>query len=558
MQSKHKVFVVGLDGATWDLVAPWAREGLLPTFQQLMQEGTWGRLRSTIPPITAPAWTSFSTGKNPGKHGMYDFISRRSDGYRSRPLNASLRDGESLWGLLSRAGKQVGVINVPMTYPPEQIKGFMVAGMGTPASAEDFCYPVELLHDLRQAVPGYVVQHEGIFDPRGRESQMLQAVREMTAMRQQTVLHFLDHAEWDFFIAVFMATDLLQHYFWHLMDSTHPRHDPTAPQALKNAILDCYRQLDDYIRQILDRVGDDTYLVVMSDHGFGPQEQYLHVNTWLWHEGYLRFKRNPLTRLKEMLFAAGFTPLNVYELIRKLRQSGTVAKNLRQRKEGVRETINRVFLSFRDVDWQQTRAYSVGNIGPIYVNLKGREPEGIVQSGQEYEDLLAELTDALLGLRDPNSGEQIVEQIYRREEIYQGPHVSEAPDLLFIPRDMKYIGYGLLQFSSNHWLAASDRCGGHRMDGLLMMRGPGIRPAHELATAQIIDLAPTILTMMGIPIPTDMDGQVLTDALSQEAQAEMKVRYQETLRTEISKVDSLSAQEDDEILGRLRGLGYVG
>jgi predicted AlkP superfamily phosphohydrolase/phosphomutase len=243
--------------------------------------------------------------------------------------------------------------------------------------------------------------------------------------------------------------------------------------------------------------------------------------------------------------------------LRQLRQSATVAQNLRQRKEGVREAINQVFLSFHDVDWQRTRAYSVGNIGPIYVNLKGREPEGAVEPGREYEDLLAELTEALLRLHHPDSGEQIVERVYRREEIFQGPHLPEAPDLLFLPRDLKYIGYGLLQFSSNHWLAASDRCGGHRMDGLLLMQGPGVRAGHKLATACIIDLAPTILAMVDVPIPTDMDGQVLSDAFTQEFRAAMRIGYQ-TLQPEmVPKAVDLSAQEEDEILGRLRGLGYV-
>lgn len=557
MQSKHRVLVIGLDGGTWELIEPWARQGLLPTFQHLMQEGAWGPLRSTIPPITAPAWTSFATGKNPGKHGLFDFLSRRPDSYRTRPFNASHRDGASLWGLLSRVGKRVGVINVPMTYPPEPVNGFLVAGMGTPATVEDFCYPTGLLQELRQTVPGYVVQHEGIFDPRGREPHMMQAVREMTAMRQQAVLHFLDHAEWDFFIAVFMATDLLQHYFWHFMDATHSCHNPNAPPALKNAILDCYRLLDDCLREILGRVDDDTYVILMSDHGFGPQQKYLHVNTWLWQNGYLRFKRTPLIWIKETLFRLGFTPLNVYEILRRLRQSATIAQNLRQRKEGVRAAINRVFLSFNDVDWSRTQAYSVGNIGPIYVNLRGREPEGVAEPGQAYEHLLAELTDALFRLRDPGSGELIIGRVYRREEVFQGPHLSKAPDLLVLPRDWKYIGYGQLQFSSNHWLAASDRCGGHRMDGLLLIHGPGVRAGHSLVGAGLIDLAPTILALMDVLVPTDMDGQVLTDAFTQDVQATMRVGYQAPQPELAPKAVDLATQEEDEILERLRGLGYV-
>jgi predicted AlkP superfamily phosphohydrolase/phosphomutase len=497
------------------------------------------------------------TGKNPGKHGLYDFLARRSGDYRTRPFNASQRDAISLWQLLSRAEKRVVALNVPMTYPPEPIRGLMVSGMGTPATAEDYCYPEDLLPELRQAVPNYEVLDEQIYDPRGRESQMLEAVREMTAMRQQAVLHFLDHTEWDFFMAVFMATDWLQHYFWHYMDASHPRHDPNAPSQLKNAILDCYRQLDDGLREILERLGEDNYVILMSDHGFGPQEKYLHVNTWLRQTGFLHFKRTPLVQSKEALFRAGFTPLNIYEILRHLRQSGTVAQNLRQHKEGVREIINRLFLSFKDVDWQRTRAYSVGNIGPIYVNLKGREPQGAVEPGQEYEDLLAELTDALARLNDPRTGARIVEQILRREDIFHGSHLSEAPDLLFLPRDSKYTGYGLLQFSTNDWLADSDRSGGHRMDGMLIASGPGVRASHELSSARIIDLAPTILAIMGVPIPEDMDGQILTDAFIPDTQVDLQVGYQKPQHNVLAGSADLSEQAEDEILDRLRGLGYV-
>jgi len=557
VKNNQRICVIGLDGATLDLIEPWIQKGKLPTLKKLISNGTKGRLRSAIPPITAPAWSSFITGKNPGKHGLYDFIARRPGTYQTRPFNASDRNGESLWSLLSRAGKRVTILNVPMTYPPEPVNGFMVSGMGTPATVDDFCYPKEIIHDLRRVVPNYEVQNEGIFDPRGREHQMLQAVQKMTAMRQQTVRHFLTQAEWDFFMVVFMATDWLQHYFWHYMDESHPCHDPEAPAILKNAILDCYRQIDDCLGEILDCLDDDTLVIIMSDHGFGPQEKYLHVNTWLWENGYLHFKSTAQTRLKETLFKSGITPLNIYEFLRRLGKSRTVAQNLRQRKESVREAVNRMFLSFNDVDWGRTRAYSVGNIGPIYVNLKGREPEGAVEPGHEYDDLVAELTDALFRLRDPISGDQIVEHVYRREEVFHGDHLTDAPDLLFLPRDMKYIGYGLLQFSSNHWLAASDRSGGHRMDGLLLMHGSGVRTGHELASARIIDLAPTILAAMGVPVPTDMDGQVLTNAFVEDIQVTMQVGYQAPKQDAAAQAIDLSAKDEDEILERLRGLGYV-
>jgi predicted AlkP superfamily phosphohydrolase/phosphomutase len=497
------------------------------------------------------------TGKNPGKHGLYDFIARCPDSYQTRPFNASHRDGESLWRILSRAGKRVCVVNVPMTYPPEPVNGCLISGMGTPATAEDFCYPTDLLPELRQVVPDYEVQRAGIFDPRGRELATLQAVREMTEMRRQAALYLLQRSEWDFFMVVFMATDLVQHYFWHYMDPGHTQYNAHATQELQTAIRDCYQQIDSILTDILAYMDDDTLVIVMSDHGLGIQEKHLHINTWLWQQGYLHFRRNPMTRVKEVLFRLGFTPSNTYEMLRALRQGATVAHAIRRDKTLVHEVLNRVFLSLRDVDWRHTRAYSIGNIGPIYINLQGREPQGIVPPGEEYERLLAELTDQLMNLCDSDTGEPIVGRIYRREEIFEGAHLHQAPDLIFLPHDLKYIGYGLLQFPTNKWLSPSDRCGGHRMDGILVMHGPGVRAGHKLVEARLIDLSPTVLAALDVPIPIDMDGLVLTDAFTRDFQAVMQVGYHTPQPELAPKAVDLSAQEQDEILERLRGLGYV-
>ncbi len=522
-----------------------------------MAEGALQKLRSTIPPITAPAWTSFMTGKNPGKHGVYDFVGRRSDGYQTRPLNASHRDGESLWRILSRAGKRVCVVNVPMTYPPEPVDGCLISGMGTPASAKDFCYPPELWPELRRAVPGYEVQREGIFDPRGRELDMLQAVHEMTEMRRQAALYLLQRSEWDFFMVVFMATDLVQHYFWHYMDPDHAGYDARAAQGLRTAIRDCYQQIDRSLADILAHIDDDTLVIVMSDHGFGIQEKYLHINIWLWQNGYLHFNHDPLTRLKEILFRLGFTPSNIYEILRALRQGATVAHAIRKNKTSVRGMIDRVFLSLQDVDWGHTRAYSVGNIGPIYINLQGREPQGVVVPGTQCDNLQVELTNRLTSLQDLDTGKPIVGRVYRREEVFEGAHLDQAPDLIFLPKDLKYIGYGLLQFPSNRWLAPSDRSGGHRMEGILIMRGPGVRAGHKLPGAQLVDLAPTILAALGVPIPSDMDGEVLADVFEPDLRETIQVHFQTPQDDSARPASDLSQQEEREILERLRGLGYV-
>jgi predicted AlkP superfamily phosphohydrolase/phosphomutase len=559
MKNRPRVLVVGLDGATLDLIEPWAACGVLPTFRRLLDEGAWGPLRTTIPPITGPAWTSFATGKNPGKHGLFDFLGRRPGSYKLVSFNATHRHGASLWGLLSQAGKKVGVLNVPLTYPPEPVNGFLITGLLTPPDARDHCYPTTILRELCQAVPGYVVQPAGNFDAYGREMELIRVAQGMTKMRMEAASYLMQTLDWDFFMVVFMATDILQHALWHLMDPTHAKHDATVVPALENAIQDCYKQIDGCLGEFLATIDEDTYLMIMSDHGFGPLEKYLHMNTWLWRQGFLKLKSKPFTWAKRTLFQAGITPLSVYRLLRRVRQAGSVAQTVRRRKEGVRRLLDRWFLSFEDVDWSQTRAYSVGNVGPIFVNLRGREPEGIVEPGEEYEEVLEELMQALCRSQDPATEQPMIETVYRRDEIYSGPHLDEAPDLFCIPRDLRYNAFGSLQFPSNMWLETTfDRTGGHRMDGMLVLKGPGVRPGHRLDSAKIVDLAPTILALMGVPILSDMDGQVLQDIFTDDFRASLETSLDLEVPREHHRPTELSAEDEEAVRERLKGLGYLG
>ncbi|MEW5986333.1 MAG: alkaline phosphatase family protein [Chloroflexota bacterium] len=555
-----KVVVVGLDGATLNLIRPWAAAGLLPNLSNLMAGGAWGPLRTVIPPITGPAWTSLATGQNPGKHGIYDFLSRRPGSYDLISVNASRRRSPSLWGLLSQAGRKAGVLNVPLTYPPEPVNGFMVTGMLTPPEAADFCYPAELGEQLRQAVPDYVIQPGAILEAKGREAELVEALQAMTDMRRRAALHLLGHTDWDFFMVVFMATDVVQHACWHFMDATHRDYDPTAAPALSQAIQSIYQQVDDTLGQIVAELDDQTYLFVMSDHGFGPLENYFHVNVWLWREGFLHFQNSPTARLKQLLFRAGLTPLNTYRWLRELGLADRLARTAKRQRQRTRGLLGRAFLSFDDVDWQRTRAYSVGNVGPIYVNLRGREPQGIVEPGQDYEELLAEISATLLNVPDPLSGRPLIERVYGREELYSGPHLAEAPDLFFIPRNLRTNAFGALQFPSSHWLEPPfDRTGGHQMDGILLAKGPGIRPGYQVDGARIIDLAPTILSLLDVPIPDDVDGHILstlfTDELAQGLQPVFT--HVATVAPNGHHPLELPAAAEEAVRARLQGLGYL-
>jgi predicted AlkP superfamily phosphohydrolase/phosphomutase len=235
-----------------------------------------------------------------------------------------------------------------------------------------------------------------------------------------------------------------------------------------------------------------------------------------------------------------------------------VAGALRQHKKGVLSLLRSAFLSYQDVNWSRTRVYSLGNYGQMYVNLRGREPEGIVSPGAEYEQVIDDLIERLNHLHNPKTGKEIPVRIFRREEIYQGPHMDEGPDLVFLPEDMRYNGFGLYQFSSRSWLEPSfDRSGGHRMDGILMMAGPGVRSGCQLKDAALIDVAPTVLAAMQVPVPNDMDGKVLVDAFDSAYFHNRPIRYTAGQVREPHVPVHLSQEEEEIIKQRLRGLGYI-
>jgi predicted AlkP superfamily phosphohydrolase/phosphomutase len=543
--------VIGLDGATWQLARPWAEVGHLPTFQRLMAEGAWGALGSTLPPVTPAAWSSFATGMNPGKHGLFDFVGRQDGSYGTYVANASYRDGAPLWQLASQAGRRVTVFNVPATYPPDKVNGLMVSGFLTPAHAADATWPPQLQAELAQAVPQFTFYPPNIYSP-GHEADFVQAVSDLNQATLEAVRYLLRREPWDLFVAVFMGTDVIQHFLWGYMAQGN--------EGLGSAILDCHRQMDATLAELLAGLGPDDYLVVMSDHGFGPLTHYIHVNAWLVERGYLKFKRNPLSALKAVAYRLGFTPLGMYERLRALGLGGRMQETASERNEWLKARVQKVFLSLPDVDWGRTQAYSLGFGGPIFVNLRGREPQGIVAPGAEYEALRAQIATDLARTTDPETGQPFVGHIYRREQLYTGPHAGRAPDLILVPRNWSHQPFGTHEFASHRWLEpCRDRSGTHRLDGLLLLWGPGVRRGTQVEGATIVDVAPTVLALLGVPIPADMDGRVLSAALEGGLLADLNITYEEAGEriTAHQPAPQMSAEDEELIRQHLRGLGYV-
>jgi predicted AlkP superfamily phosphohydrolase/phosphomutase len=557
-QSKRKVAVFGLDGVTFDLISPWLKEGRLPNLANLMANGASGRLRSTIPPVSASAWASFSTGTNPGQHGMVDFTYPAPGDYQIKITNSHTRAAPALWELVSAAGGQVGVVSMPMTYPPQPLNGFMLCSFLTPSSDSRYTYPDNLQEELTSAAGPFPLHMSE--KGRGKDpSRFVRAVRQMEIDRARTVCHLLKHKPWDLFLYVVETTDNLQHEIWHLLDETHPQHDPDMAKRVLPDILEYYETVDRLLGEMIELVPDDALIVVLSDHGFGPFHKFFHINNWLAEHGWLRFRRTPWSLLKRLAFKLGVTPINALRWVTLLRLGG-LRKNVKRGRGG--GLLRRLFLSFNDVDWRRTEAFSVGNFGQVYLNVQGKRRLGVVSPG-DYDQLCQEIAEAALAFRDEADGSQVVRQVYRREDVFHGSRAEQLPDLILHTDRAKYVSFGHADFGSNKVIEASvGQTGHHHLVGIFGLKGPGVRPGHLLDEASILDLAPTILHYLGLPVPGHMDGQVLSQAFSDEFNQENPVVYQATDPGQMGPHDdgsyqSYDAEEEAAVMAKLRDLGYV-
>ena len=561
----HKFFVIGLDGSTFRIIDPLMDSGKLPNLRRLKAEGSSGILRSTIHPYSAQAWSSFMTGMNPGKHGIYDFVHHEDGNYRLRFVNAADRKAHSIWKILSHHGLNVGVVNVPLTYPPEEVNGFLIAGMDSPGKASNFTYPRSILEELETRVGPYTIElNVRDYMRHGLEEQFLDDLKQMIRRQVRAVKNLMSTKEWDFFTFVSRAPDQVQHFYWRFMDPAHPYRPKEVPSKLQNAIADVYGQLDAAIGEIEGMLGPDTYLLIISDHGQGPDgNRAFYINKWLRSVGYLSFKNENRNRALRRIcgqetvsrsvdFLKGILP-------RKLKDS------LLNRFPWLRDRVETA-LSFSDIDFTNTLAYSEDVRGNIWINLKGRQREGMVDPG-EYERVREEIIRLLKELRDPQTGEHLVDRVFRREDLYHGEFLSGAPDIIFTqPADaykhmlrrsrtdrdsMSSYIETLPESEIEIWPTSS-----HTLDGIFLLRGTGVNRGTWIDGARIIDVAPTILYLMGLPIPSDMDGSVIRGAidpmlLEDRPPEKMPFRDAESLRRPYTK-------GEEAIIGeRLRNLGYL-
>lgn len=550
-----KIITLGWDAATWDLLTPWVADGKLPNLAGLMERGSSGSIQSTPLPVSPAAWSTIATGKNPAKHGVFDWFARKPESYDVAYVHTGQIKAKTVWDYFNAVGQRVGVFNLPMLYPAVPVDGFMLSGLAAPNSAaHDFAFPRDLVSELEEHIGPYHHAETEVYHY-GREQAYFEDVLAWLDYQKKVIDYLFTHHPCDAYLLVFMQTDHIQHKFWRYMDPSYPGYDAAYDRQYQDAILQVFQKTDAILGDWMAAFGDDTHFMVLSDHGAGPAHGIMYINRWLKQEGFLHLRRNPLTQLKYWLAKTDLIAQG-YRLAARL----GLGKAANLISKPARNKVLNSFLTFDDIDWARTQAYSRGTFGQIFVNLKGREPQGIVESGAMYEKIVLELQRALEKLPHPETGQPLISDIRRREDVYDGPYLHQAADLMFSIQNYLYQSSVKMGLDRASLLGPSEYgdSGSHRSDGIFVAAGPGIHAGGHLQDAQVTDILPTMLALADIPIPTDLDGRPLREIFTQAQQA--RIQFVEASK-EISQEVAAPVLDDGEIAeieDRLRDLGYLG
>jgi predicted AlkP superfamily phosphohydrolase/phosphomutase len=459
MSKQPKIVVIGLDCATPELVFDRYR-GKLPNLERLMARGMWGRLRSCDPPITVPAWSVMMSSKDPGTLGIYGFRNRSDYSYTKLAFATGTAVREPrVWDYLSAAGKDVIVLGVPGTFPPRPVKGVMVGCFLTPDINSNYTYPAEVKNEIDREVGPYMVDVPNFrTDDKAR---LRDDIYRMTEKRFKLARYFLRTKPWDFFMMVEMGTDRIHHAFWKYCDPGHPRFEPGNPW--EKVIDDYYEYVDREIGELLNTVPSDALVLVVSDHGAKAMDGGICINEWLVQKGYLVLKEYPKK-------PTPFAGLNV--------------------------------------DWARTRAWSEGGYyARVFFNIKGREPQGTI-GPEEVEAFREQLGREIAAIPD-DKGQPIGTQIFKPGDLYHKIN-GVAPDLLVYFGGLRWrsvgtVGPGMIQTFEND---TGPDDANHAEEGIYILSGPGLPAGREWHGGQLMDVAPTLLHLAGLPVPADMQGKL--------------------------------------------------
>ena len=454
---RKRVLIIGWDCAAPELVFE-AFTDDMPNTRRLMEEGIYGELESTIPPITVPAWMCMMTSRDPGELGVYGFRNRKDYSYDAMTIaNSHVVKVPALWDLLGKEKKKSVVLGVPLTYPAKPFQGWMVTSFLTPNRTSQWTFPRRLTREIDQAASDYMIDIPNFRTD--RRAELEHQLLKMTTERFKLARYLLETKDWDFFTMVEMGSDRLHHAFWRFWDETHRAYDPNSP--FSETMRNYYRTLDTELGNTLACVDDDTTILVVSDHGAKRMDGGICVNEWLRQHGYLTLKTEPqgITRWTADL-----------------------------------------------VDWKKTKAWGEGGYyARIFINVEGREPQGIV-STQDYESIRDELKTKLEAIVD-EEGHNINTRVFKPEETYRECR-NIPPDLIVYFGDLFWRSVGSVGYNSIYTYendTGPDDCN-HAEMGMFIMKN-GKQTGEQIAPKSLYDIAPTVLNEFGINIPETMQGK---------------------------------------------------
>jgi len=530
-----RVLVIGLDGATFDVLDPIMDQGFMPNMKYLVATGTSGILNSTKPPMTPAAWTTFMTGMGPGRHGVIDFE-------HYDPLTNSLKfnnnfqiKNKTIWQILSEKQFKVGSLHLPMTYPPPAVNGFVVSGFETPSIKDNFTYPPELKDLILKEIPDYTYStnwKRGILGGRSYFEENLEYFKRNYRQNVKLARLCTEKYGWDVMMVLFKLVDNIQHKCWKFLGK-----DADKYPVQKQKVYECFKVLDECIGELMDMAREqEATVLIMSDHGHGSLDGRAQPNWLLKKWGYL----NLIGRYPQFKARVKNT---WYRLTKK--KGGRYAEP----DVGIERDLA--------IDWKTTRAcvMHAGIYGFLYLNLKGRQPGGIVDPS-EYESMRDDLINKLLSARDEKFGEPIYQDVFKPEELYNCSRENHKnlPDLMLVPRTGLAVVRKIRGQKAVKWALDGHLGGTHRVEGIFLAHGAGVKPGLKL-TAEIADITPTLLAMMGLAVPADMEGKALSNIFDPP----LKVAFEPPKVYQASEAPSeiFSEEEQKLLTERLSDLGYL-
>ena len=534
----RRAVVVGLDGAAWRLLDPFLKEGTMPRLASLKKRGAWGRLRSTIPAYTPPAWTSAATGVNPGRHGIYGFHAGNAQSEHMELMHSGRIAAPTVWEIANAQGARCGVFNLPLTYPPQDLNGWMVSGMMTPGYGhhlKGFVRPTTLERKVLSWAPDYVVEMKTSWETDWRDEALCRRAVASLDQRHRVLHGLLEEAPCDVVFTVLEAPDRLQHAYLRYMDPADELHNSEAARRITPHLHECFAAIDRIVGLLEDYAGSDGGVIVCSDHGFTAWEVSVHVNALLQQWGYLKLKRR--ARIMQSAPVRRIVPL---------------AKRLLPARVA-REAKGRTFTA---VDWTRTRAFaSPIPVQGVFVNLQGRERHGTVPS-TDLEDTKEDLARRFRALRGPD-GAAVTDRVHLSQEVFSGEATAGAPDLLPVLRDYRYeLSDEIFHKDPFEDMSHLPR-GVHHPDGVVIVSAPGVSPQPDLQ-GSVMDVTPTFLYLAGLGVPEGLDGRVLQDAFDAQTIRDRPVEHIAGIASRARAKDSPYSREEEAMIEEaLQGLGYL-